>query len=83
MNTGFQCGKLTDREHVRRSRRTWEDSLIMDLHERGSDCVHWIYLAQENNQRWTVVYKDVAWCHKMQGISVEFITLRIDICPNI
>ena len=59
MHRGFQRGKLKEPEHLRRSRLAWEDNLIMDFQERGSEGVHWVHLAQDDNQWRTVVYRDV------------------------
>jgi hypothetical protein len=37
------------------SRRTWEDNIKMDLRETGWEVVDWIHVAQDGDQRRTVV----------------------------
>jgi hypothetical protein len=50
--------------------RRWEDSIIKDLQERGSEGMHWIYLVRiftSGGLLYTETY--TVGFHKMQGIS--------------
>jgi hypothetical protein len=40
---------------VGRSRRRWEDTVKMNLGERGLQGVNWINLAQDRDQWWALV----------------------------
>jgi hypothetical protein len=47
MDAGFLVG--------RRPRHRWEDNIKMDLKEIRTECMGWIYVAQERDKWWAVV----------------------------
>jgi hypothetical protein len=51
----FETGK---KKPFRRTRRRWEDNIIMHLREKGWICVDWMHLAQARNQ-WRDLVKTV------------------------
>jgi hypothetical protein len=48
-------GKLDGKRPLVRSRRRWVDNIKMDLREIGWDCMDWIDLDQDRDQRWALV----------------------------
>jgi hypothetical protein len=48
-------GRSEGKRPLGRSRRRWEDNILMDLRERGIDGANWIQLAQDRFQWWACV----------------------------
>jgi hypothetical protein len=55
MRTKILVGKPKGKRQLGRSRRRWEDNIIMDLREMRSEGVNWIHLAQGGDRWWAVV----------------------------
>jgi hypothetical protein len=43
-------GKPEGKRQLGRTRRRWEDDMIMDLREIVWNCVDWMHLARDRNQ---------------------------------
>jgi hypothetical protein len=48
-------GKPEGKRPLGRPRHRWEDNIRMDLRETGWECVDWMLLGQDGNQKQTLV----------------------------
>jgi len=51
MSTKILIGKLEGKRLLGRSGRRWEDNIRLDLNGIRLDCVDWIHLDQDRDQR--------------------------------
>jgi hypothetical protein len=52
----FLVGKAEGKRPLGRPRRRWEDRIKMDLGENGREGVDWMYLAEDRDRWWAVVW---------------------------
>ena len=48
--TGFWWRNLSERDHLGKPRRRWEDNIKMDLQEVGCGSMYWIDLSQDRDR---------------------------------